>query len=73
MLEQIFRQHVRFDRVEHDADAFGELIEERLVRRIEPLERRQLHHRLDLSFEHDRQDDDVLSAALRPRPELICT
>ena len=35
LLEQVFRAHVGFDRVEHDADRFGELIEERLVRRVE--------------------------------------
>ena len=35
LLEQVLRAHVGFDRVEHDADRFGELIEERLVRRVE--------------------------------------
>ena len=59
LLEQIFRPHVGFDRVEHDADALGQLIEERLVGGIEPLERGQLQHRLHLAFEHHRQHDDV--------------
>ena len=66
LLEQVFGPHVGFDRVEHDADALGELIEERLVRRVEPLERGQLEHGLDLAFEHDRQHDDVHRRARRP-------
>ena len=37
----------------------GELVEERLVRRAEALERRQLEHGLHLAFEDDRQHDDV--------------
>src|SRR5439155_22533281 len=37
--QQIFRARVGLDRVEDNADAFGQLIEERLVRRTEPLER----------------------------------
>ena len=57
--EQILGAHVGFDRVEHDADAFGQLIEKRLVRRVEPLERGQFQDRLHLPFEHDRQHDDV--------------
>ena len=52
LLEQVFRPHVGFDRVEHDADALGQLIEECLVRRVEPLERGQLEHGLHLAFEH---------------------
>ena len=59
LLQQVFRARVRFDRVQHDADALRELIEERLVGRIELLERRQLHDRFHLAFEQDRQDDDV--------------
>jgi hypothetical protein len=72
LLQEVFRQRVRFDRVEHDTDAFRELIEERLVRRIETLDRREFHHRLHLAFKHDRQHDDVLRRA-SPNPELICT
>ena len=60
LLEQVLRAHVGLDRVEHDADALGQLVEERLVRRVEALERRQLQHALDLALEDDRQDDDVL-------------
>ena len=48
LLEQVLRAHVGFDGVEHDADDFGQLIEERLVRRVEALERRQFEHALDL-------------------------
>ena len=35
LLEQVLGPHVGLDRVEHDADRFGELVEERLVRRVE--------------------------------------
>ena len=66
LFEQIFRARVRFDRVQHDADAFRELIEKRLVRRIELFERGKLHDRFDLAFEEDRQDDDVHRRALHP-------
>ena len=31
--EQVFRARVRLDRVDHDADRFRELVEERLVDR----------------------------------------
>ena len=34
LLQQIFGPRVRLDRVQHDADALGELIEEGLVRRL---------------------------------------
>ena len=47
------------DRVEHDADALGELIEERQVDLAEAVERGQLDDRLDLAFEQHRQHDDV--------------
>ena len=60
LLEQIFGAHVGVDRIEHDADALGQLVEEGLVRGVEALERRQLEHAFDLAFEDDRQHDDVL-------------
>ena len=60
LLEQVLGPHVGLDRVEHDADALGQLVEEGLVRRIEALERGQLEHALDLALEDDRQHDDVL-------------
>ena len=59
LLEQVFRPHVGRDRVEHDADAFGELLEQRLMRRAELLERCQLEHGLHLTFEQHRQHDDA--------------
>src|SRR5690348_15120652 len=58
--EQILGAHVRLDRVDHDADRFGQLIEELLVRGAEALERRELEHAPYLSFEDDRQHEDVL-------------
>jgi hypothetical protein len=59
LLEQVLRTHVRLDRVQHDADRFGELVEERLVRRVEPVEAGQLEDGLHLALEHDRHHDDV--------------
>ena len=59
LLEQIFRSRIRFDGVQHDADGFHELIEERLVSRAELFEGGQFHDRLDLAFEQHRQNDDV--------------
>ena len=58
--EQVLGPRVGLDRVDDDADALGQLIEERLVRRAEALERRELEHALDLAFEDDRQHEDVL-------------
>ena len=60
LLEQIFGAHVRVDRIEHDADALGQLIEKCLVGRVEPLERRELENALHLALEDDGQDDDIL-------------
>ena len=57
--EQTLRAHVRLDRVNHDADALRELIEEGVVGRVEVIERAQLQHGLDLALEDDGQDDDV--------------
>ncbi len=59
LLEQVFRAHVGFDGVEHDADRLGQLIEEGLVGRVEALERGQFHDPLTCAFEDDRQHDDV--------------
>ena len=64
LLEQVLGARVGLDRVEHDADALGELVEERLVRRAEALERGELEHALDLALEQDRQHDDVLRRRL---------
>ena len=61
--EQVLGAHVGFDRVDHDADRFGQLVEERLVRGAEALEGGELEHALDLAFEHDRQHQDVRGEA----------
>ena len=60
LLQQIFRARVGFDGVQDDADAFGELVEKRVVSRVEVIERGQLEDALDLPFEQDGQDHDVL-------------
>ena len=39
LLEQVLRARICFDRMQNDADAFRELIEKRLVRWVETLER----------------------------------
>ena len=52
-------------RVEHDADALGELVEERQVDLAEAVEGGQLDDRLDLALEEHRQHDDVAAAAPR--------
>ena len=58
-LEQVFGAHVRRDRVEHDGDRLGKLIEQVQVDVGELIERGQLDDRFHLAFEQDRQDDDV--------------
>ena len=59
LLQQTLGLHRRFDRVEQDADARGELFEEREVRGREVAQRGKTNDGLDLSFEDDRQDDEV--------------
>jgi hypothetical protein len=71
LLEQVFRPHVRLDRVEHDADRFGELVEERLVDRVEALERRQLDHAFTWPS-NTTGSTMMLRGGASPRPELIC-
>ena len=70
LLEQIFGSHVRFDRVEHDADRFGELIEERLVGRAEPVEAGQFHDGLHLPS-NTTGSTMMFSGLASPRPEVI--
>src|SRR5262245_14180644 len=60
LLQQVLGAHRRFNRVQHDADRLGKLLEERQVGRRERVERRQLDHRFGLPFEQHRQDHDVL-------------
>ena len=69
LLQQVLGARVRLDRVEHDADRLGELVEERLVRRVEAVEGGQLEHGLDLALEDDRQDDEVERARPRRGPK----
>ena len=54
LFQEIFRSRVRFNRVENDSDAFGQLIEKCLVRGIELFGRRKFHHRFNLALEEDR-------------------
>ena len=58
--QQVLGARVRLDRVDHDADRLGQLVEERLVRRAEAVERRELEHALHLALEHDRHHEDAL-------------
>ena len=57
--QQVFGAHVGGDRVDHDADRLGELVEEGLVRRVESLERRELEDAAHFAFEHHRQHQHV--------------
>ena len=59
LLQQLLGPHRRRDRVQDDADAFGELVQERQVDVAEAVERGELDDGLDFPFEQDRQDDDV--------------
>ena len=67
LLQQVFRPHRGFDRVEHDADRLRELFEERQVRRRERMQRREFDDRARLAFEQHRQHDDVGG----PRPPRL--
>jgi hypothetical protein len=46
-------------RVQHDADAGGQLFQERHLQIGEGADRRQFDHRLHLALEQHRQHDDV--------------
>jgi hypothetical protein len=59
LLEQTLGAHRRLDRVQHDADARGELIEEDQVRGGERLERGQLDDGLHVPFKKQRQDHNT--------------
>jgi len=54
LFQQIFRSRVRFNRVENDPDAFGQLIEKCLVRRIELFGPTKVPSPLNLALEEDR-------------------
>ena len=64
LLEQVLGAHVGVDRVDDDADRFRELVEEGLVRWVQPLERRELEHAAGRALEHDRQHEDVAGIRL---------
>ena len=64
LFEEVFRPHVRGDRVQHDADAFLELIKEGQVNVAVLVERGELDDRLDLVFEQHRQHHDVVRRRL---------
>ena len=64
LLQQSFRLHRRLDAVEDDADARGQLIEERGLQVGKAAERGQLDHRLDLAFEQHRQHDQIVRLRL---------
>ena len=60
LLQQILGTHVGFDGVDDDSDTLGELIEQRVMGIVETFQRGQFQHAFDLSFEDDRQDQDVV-------------
>src|SRR6185312_4959436 len=60
LLQEAFGLHRRFDAVDNDANAGGELLEEGNLQISECLERGELDDGLDLSLEQHRQNDDVL-------------
>ena len=59
LLQQTFGSHRRFDRVQHDADRLGQLLEESDVRDAERMQRGEFDHRLRLAFEQHRQHHDA--------------
>ena len=59
LLQQAFGLHRGFNAVEHDADAGGQLLEEREVRSGESAQRSQLDDGLDAILEQHRQHDHV--------------
>ena len=59
LLQQAFGLHRRLDRVEHDADAVGELLEEGHLRRRERADRAELDDGLDLAFEQHGKHDEI--------------
>src|SRR3546814_20787489 len=59
LLQKILRAHVGRDGVEHDADAFHELVQERKMCLVEGIERSELENRLYLALEQHRQHHNV--------------
>ena len=67
LLEEALGLHRRLDAVQHDADAVGQLFEERHLQGGERGHRGELDDGLDLALEQDRQHDDVLRHDLEQR------
>ena len=59
LLEEPLRHRRGVDRVQHEADALRQLVQECLVGRAEGRERRQLDHGQHRSLERNREHDDV--------------
>ena len=59
LLQQLLRSHGGLDRVEHDAHALHQLIEEREMHLAESAEGSEFDDRLYLPLEQHRQNDDV--------------
>ncbi len=59
LLQQSFGLHRGFNAVQHDANAGGELLQKRQMRRSERVQRSQLDHGLDLVLKKDGQNDNV--------------
>ena len=67
LFEQLFCPHRRSDRVQHDADDLGELIEERDMNVAELVEGCQFDDGFYLAFEQDGQNDHVHRRRLAQR------
>ena len=70
LLQKALGLHRRLDAVQHDADAGGQLVEERDLQIGEGADRGQFDRRLDLALEQHRQHDDIARHALN-RPLRI--
>ena len=57
--KQVFGTGIGLDGVDHDADTFHQLFEERLVRVAEAFKRGKFDDPFDLAFKNDRQYQDV--------------
>ena len=67
LLQQAFGLHRRLDRVQDDADAGGELVEEAQLRLVEFAQRGDGDHRLELILEGDGQHHDAARQRLDER------
>ena len=67
LFQQAFGLHRRFDTVQNDADACGELFEEVQVRAVKFVQRRDRNDRLQFILEVDRQHDDAARHGVEQR------